>query len=186
MATATDRKSRPKKYTCHFKARQKQVLRRKLLAWYADWCCDALAKLPGCVGIRQLVSVSGWAKHGVLYEFLSRQARDAHFPHLREMYPAEGEWSNRAVVKLVHSPESPIVGSRIWPPVQVSQLTDGLERDHAHRVVRPGDQDRPALAEQFAGQEPGGPSDSGGVHAAPDSELGQHVAQPFIGQRDRD
>ncbi len=90
----------------------------ELLAWYADWRCDALAKLPGCMGIRHLVSVSGWAKHGVLYEFSSRQARDAHFPQLREIYPAEGEWSNRAVVKLVHSPESPIVGSRIWPPVK--------------------------------------------------------------------
>ena len=90
----------------------------ELLAWYADWRCDALSKLPGCMAIRHLVSVSGWAKHGVLYEFLSRSARDAHFPHLREMYPAEGEWSNKAVVKLVHSPESPIVATRIWPPAK--------------------------------------------------------------------
>ena len=90
----------------------------ELLAWYADWRSDALGKLPGCVGIRQLVSVSGWAKHGVLYEFLSRQARDAHFPQLRKMYPAEGVWSDRAVPKLLHAPESPIVASRIWPPVK--------------------------------------------------------------------
>lgn len=90
----------------------------ELLAWYADWRSSALGKLPGCVGIRQLVSVSGWAKHGVLYEFLSRAARDAHFPNLRKMYPAEGAWSDRAVPKLLHAPESPIVATRIWPPVK--------------------------------------------------------------------
>ena len=90
----------------------------EMLAWYADWRFDALGNLPGCVAIRELVSVSGWAKHGVLYEFVSRQARDAHFPHLRKIYPAEGEWSDRAVVKLLHAPESPVVGTRIWPPVK--------------------------------------------------------------------
>lgn len=88
----------------------------ELLAWYADWRFDALGRLPGCVRIRQLALVSGWAKQGVLYEFLSRQARDANFPRLRELYPAEGAWSDRAVVKLLHTPESPVVGSRIWPP----------------------------------------------------------------------
>jgi hypothetical protein len=89
----------------------------EMLAWYADWRFDALGKLPGCVRIRQLVSVSGWAKHGVLYEFISRQERDAHFPHLRKMYPAEGAWSDRATPKLLHAPASPVVCSRIWPPV---------------------------------------------------------------------
>src|SRR5215216_1507385 len=34
--------------------------------------------------------------------------------------------------------------------VQVSQFADRLDRDHAHRVLRAGDQDRPALAEQLA------------------------------------
>jgi hypothetical protein len=89
----------------------------EMLAWYADWRFDALGKLPGCVRIRQLVSVSGWAKHGVLYEFISRPERDAHFPHLRKMYPAEGAWSDRATPKLLHAPASPVVCSRIWPPV---------------------------------------------------------------------
>ena len=89
----------------------------ELLAWFAGWRFDALGKLPGCVGIRHMVSVSGWAKHGVLYEFLSRKARDAHFPHLRKIYPAEGAWSDRLVPKLLHAPGSPVVGSRIWPPV---------------------------------------------------------------------
>ena len=95
-----------------------QDAENEMVAWYADWRFDALGNLPGCVAIRELVSVTGWAKHGVLYEFASRQARDAHFPHLRKIYPAEGEWSDRAVVKLLHAPESPVVGTRIWPPVK--------------------------------------------------------------------
>ena len=90
----------------------------ELLAWYADWRFGALGNLPGCVGIRQFVSVSGWAKHFVIYEFLSRHDRDAHFPNLRKMYPAEGAWSDRTTPTLVHTPESPVVASRIWPPVK--------------------------------------------------------------------
>jgi hypothetical protein len=89
----------------------------EMLTWYADWRFDALGRLPGCVAIRQLVSVVGWAKHGVLYEFTSRAGRDSHFPRMRELYPVEGQWSNRAVVHLMHSPESPIVASRLWPPI---------------------------------------------------------------------
>jgi hypothetical protein len=88
------------------------------LAWYADWRFDALGNLPGCVGIREFVSVSGWAKHGVFYEFESRAARDAHFPRLRDIYPEQMAWSDKCIPNLLHAPESPIVGSRIWPPVK--------------------------------------------------------------------
>jgi hypothetical protein len=88
------------------------------LSWYADWRLDALGSLPGCVTIRQMVSVSGWAKHGVLYEFVSRAARDAHFPRLADIYPAEHAWSMKCIPNLLHAPESPIVASRIWPPVK--------------------------------------------------------------------
>ncbi len=91
---------------------------KEMLTWYADWRFDALGALPGCVAIRQLMGMVGWAKHGVLYEFTSRAGRDSHFPRMRELYPAEGKWSNRAVVHLMHSPESPIVATRLWPPVQ--------------------------------------------------------------------
>ncbi len=88
------------------------------LAWYADWRMNALGTLPGCMAIRQLVSVVGWAKHGVFYEFVSRAERDAHFPHLKDIYPAETAWSEKCIPNLLHAPQSPIVGSRIWPPVK--------------------------------------------------------------------
>ncbi len=90
----------------------------EMLAWYADWRFDALGKMRGCVRIRQLVSVSGWAKHGVIYEFLSLAARAEEFPQMRKLYPEEGKWSDKATVNLMHTPESPVVASRIWPPVK--------------------------------------------------------------------
>jgi hypothetical protein len=94
------------------------AVEEETLAWYADWRLDALGKLPGCVAIRQLVSVVGWAKHGVMYEFTSRADRDAHFPHLKDIYPAESAWSEKCIPNLLHAPQSPIVGQRIYPPIK--------------------------------------------------------------------
>ena len=90
----------------------------ELLTWYSDWRFAALGNLPGCVAIRQYATVYGWAKHSVIYEFLSRQDRDAHFPHLRKLYPVEGAWSDKTTPTLAHTPESPVVGARIWPPIK--------------------------------------------------------------------
>ena len=90
----------------------------ELLSWYADWRMSALSALPGCVGVRKLVSVSGWAKHLVLYEFTSLEDRAKHLPTLRTLYPDMLTWTERFIPKLTHAPESPIVAERIWPPVK--------------------------------------------------------------------
>ena len=90
----------------------------ELLSWYADWRMSALSALPGCVGVRKLVSVSGWAKHLVLYEFISLESRAEHLPTLRNLYPEMLAWTERFIPKLTHAPESPIVAQRIWPPVK--------------------------------------------------------------------
>ena len=90
----------------------------ELLSWYADWRMGALSKLPGCVGIRKMVSVSGWAKHLVLYEFVSLEERAQNLPRLSELYPDMIAWTGKAVPKLVHAPESPIVAHRLWPAVK--------------------------------------------------------------------
>ena len=39
-------------------------------------------------------------------------------PKLRTIYVEEGKWSDRFVPALLHTPQSPVVGSRIWPPVE--------------------------------------------------------------------
>lgn len=85
----------------------------EILAWYAQWRLPAMEKLPGCVGIRKLVSVAGWAKHGVLYEFTSVDARNRHFPHHEKVNPEMEAWTDRFVRKLLHAPGSPNVARRI-------------------------------------------------------------------------
>lgn len=90
----------------------------ELMSWYGDWRIPALSKLPGCIAIRKMVSASGWAKHIVLYEFTSFESRDENLPKLGTTYPEERKWSDSFTPKLLHAPESPVVGSRLWPPVK--------------------------------------------------------------------
>lgn len=90
----------------------------ELLAWYADWRMPALKKLPGCVGMRKLVSVSGWAQHGVIYEFVSLEARNQYIPTLAASYPEMEAWTNGFIPKLTHAFGSPHIAQRIWPPVK--------------------------------------------------------------------
>lgn len=87
----------------------------ELLAWYARWRMRSMETLPGCVQVRKLVGVSGWAKHGVLYEFTSVDERNAHFPIHEKPYPDLEKWTDKVVRKLIHAPRSPQVARRIWP-----------------------------------------------------------------------
>jgi hypothetical protein len=90
-------------------------LEEELLAWYADWRFPAMARLPGCIGMRKMVSVVGWAKHAVLYEFVSVEARAEGVAKVPQLYPEMEAWTNRFIPHLVHSAGSPNVARRIWP-----------------------------------------------------------------------
>lgn len=87
----------------------------ELLAWYARWRLPCMQKLPGLVRVRKMVGVSGWAKHGVLYEFTSLEERNAHFPAHEKPYPELEKWTNHVVRRLDHAPGSPHVARRLWP-----------------------------------------------------------------------
>ena len=89
----------------------------ELLDWYANGRFHSMRKLPGCLGVRKLVSVSGWAKHGVLYEFASLEARNKRFPTHERSNPDMEAWTDRLVRSLLHAPGSPNVARRLWPPV---------------------------------------------------------------------
>jgi hypothetical protein len=89
----------------------------ELAAWYARWRLPSMQKLPGCVRVRKLVSVSGWAKHAIIYEFVSVQARNDQFLDHERTNPDMEAWTDRVVRKLVHAPGSPNLARRIWPPV---------------------------------------------------------------------
>ncbi len=77
-------------------------------AWYARSRLPLIEAKEGNVGARRLVSMSGWPKHGILYEFESLE--DA----ARNLVDAS-EWSRKVVDSLVHAPHSPTLGVRIWP-----------------------------------------------------------------------
>lgn len=90
----------------------------ELAAWYAQWRLpQSMGTLPGCVQVRKLISISGWAKHACFYEFTSLGARNQHYINHENFNPEMEAWTDRVVRKLVHAPGSPNVARRIWPPV---------------------------------------------------------------------
>ncbi len=89
----------------------------ELAAWYARWRLASLQNLPGCIRVRKLVSIAGWAKHACFYEFTSLKAREDHFVYYERPNPDMVKWSTKVVRDTVHAPGSANVARRIWPPV---------------------------------------------------------------------
>ena len=89
----------------------------ELAAWYARWRMPSLRTVPGCVRVRKLVSVAGWAKHACFYEFTSLTDREDHFVHYERPHPEMVKWSTSVVRDTIHAPGSANVALRIWPPL---------------------------------------------------------------------
>lgn len=86
----------------------------ELMAYYGQGRMAYMKVMPGCVRTRKLVSVAGWAKHGVLYEFMTLESRNKHFVgHGDEKMKA---WSAQMIPRLTHAPGSANLAMRIWPP----------------------------------------------------------------------
>lgn len=94
-----------------------------LAAWYAQYRLPAMAQMPGCVATRKLVSLAGWAKHAILYEFTSLQARQDHFQSHESQALDDKVWTHRIINYTVHAPGSPSVGERLWPAPEVGWET---------------------------------------------------------------
>jgi hypothetical protein len=77
--------------------------------WYARSRLPLVKPLEGNVGARRLVSIAGWPKHGILYEFESLEAAQKNLQDT-------SDWSRKVVDSLVHAPHSPTLGTRVWPP----------------------------------------------------------------------
>ena len=77
--------------------------------WYSRSRLPLMRPMPGCIGARKLVSIVGWAKHAILYEFLTLEDVENHF------IDTDAEFSHRVVANLIHAPHSPSLGTRIWP-----------------------------------------------------------------------
>ena len=89
----------------------------EMLAWYAQWRMPAMVTLPGVIRTRKLASVAGWAKHAVLYEWVTQEARDKNFTTHEDGHPEMKAWSDRVVPTLIHAPGSANLANRIWPPI---------------------------------------------------------------------
>jgi hypothetical protein len=86
---------------------------------YAKIRLPLMAKMTGSVATRKLVSVYGWARHGILYEFVSLDLDVVKnkFAAQRKLQPDRELWKERLRGNLIHARGSPSLGKRIWPPV---------------------------------------------------------------------
>jgi hypothetical protein len=86
---------------------------------HAGYVLERLPKMcatPSCVRVRKLNSVAGWAKHGILYEFASKEGFDRDYAPAVANSPL-GLNGHSVVPNLVHSPNGPNSAIRLWPPV---------------------------------------------------------------------
>lgn len=89
----------------------------EMLKWYVEVRMPAMASTPGGgIRIRKLSSVSGWAKHAILYEFESVKARHDYFREHQDR-PDMKPWLDWVAQNLTHAPGSSSLGERIWPPL---------------------------------------------------------------------
>ncbi len=86
----------------------------ELVVWFAKHRMPRMVQSPGCIGTRNLISICGWAKHVVIYEFVSLETIE------KTVVKEDWEISHRVVGNLVHAPNSSCRGIRIWPPVKDS------------------------------------------------------------------
>jgi hypothetical protein len=84
---------------------------------HAGYVLERLPKMcatPSCVRVRKLNSVAGWAKHGILYEFASKEGFDRDYAPAVANSPL-GLNGHSVVPNLVHAPNGPNSALRIWP-----------------------------------------------------------------------
>lgn len=87
----------------------------EMMAWYARWRMPAMSRLPGCIRTRKMASVAGWAKHSILYEFTSLDARNQYFTRHEDAHPDMIAWGDKMVSQLTHAPGSANLATRLWP-----------------------------------------------------------------------
>ncbi len=86
---------------------------------HAGYVLQRLPKMcatPSCVRVRKLNSAVGWAKHGILYEFASKEGFDRDYAPAVANSPL-GFGGHSVVPMLTHAPNGPNSALRIWPPV---------------------------------------------------------------------
>jgi hypothetical protein len=85
-------------------------------AGYVQQRLPAMCETVSCIRTRELNSVAGWAKHGILYEFASQEGFERDYEAANAKSPL-GTNGHSVVPMLVHAPGGPNSALRIWPPV---------------------------------------------------------------------
>jgi hypothetical protein len=86
---------------------------------HAGYVLERMPKMcdkASCVRVRKLNSVAGWAKHGIIYEFASKEGFDRDYAPAVASSPL-GFNGHSVVPNLTHAPNGPNSALRIWPPV---------------------------------------------------------------------
>ena len=81
--------------------------------WYLHDRLAALRTMEGCVGARKLISLGGWARHGILYEFVSPEGHEHFFQTLESMAMDTSTVIGGVVRAVEHGPGSPSKARRI-------------------------------------------------------------------------
>jgi hypothetical protein len=88
----------------------------EMLGGYVQSRMPAMCKDASCVRTRKLNSVSGWAKHVILYEFTSVEGYERDY-EATNAHALIGLGGHSVVPNLIHAPHGPNSAERIWPPV---------------------------------------------------------------------
>ena len=84
-------------------------------AGYVQLRLPAMCDTVSCIRTRRLVSVAGWAKHAILYEFTSLEGFKRDYEVANAKSPL-GMGGHSVVSMLIHAPGGPNSALRIWPP----------------------------------------------------------------------
>jgi hypothetical protein len=87
-----------------------------LHAGYVQERLPAMCDTDSCVRTRRLSSVAGWAKHVIIYEFASQEGFVRDYEAASAKAPLR-QGDRLLTPLLIHAPNGPNSGLRIWPPV---------------------------------------------------------------------
>lgn len=91
----------------------------ELARWYRAERFARVSVTPGMIRGRKMLSIAGWPKHGVLWEFTDLPEGDHSFEHRFVDADRDENWQGRHVLEYVtHAPGGPHAGRRIWPAVK--------------------------------------------------------------------
>jgi len=86
-------------------------------SWYLKVRLPMMQETPGCIRVRKLVGVAGWAKYGAFYEFESDEDRQRWKAINVLTVRDPNHWTSKVIPSTRHAPGSPTIGIRTWPAV---------------------------------------------------------------------